>query len=209
MSAALASWGQMIEDYLVSLAAVGQRDTTIALRRDSLSRMARGLGCPPEAVTGELLVEWFGQQTHWALETRRSARSAARGFFTSAYRVRRVPVYLGDELPKVRQPKASPRPAPDHAWRTALMAADARVTLMLRLAGEAGLRRSEVAQVHFRDLIDGVDGSQLLVHGKGGKKRVVPISDPLAVLLRPRAPPGIHPVCRSTAGCSPLRRTVI
>ena len=61
----------------------------------------------------ERLVEWFGQQTHWAIETRRGYRSVARGFFTGAYKRGRVPVYLGDELPKVRQPKASPRPAPD------------------------------------------------------------------------------------------------
>lgn len=103
----------MIDDYLLSLAAVGQRETTIALRRSCLCRMARGLGCPHEAVTAERLVEWFGQQTHWAIETRRGYRSVARGFFTGAYKRGRVPVYLGDELPKVRQPKASPRPAPD------------------------------------------------------------------------------------------------
>ena len=65
----------MIDDYLISLAAVGQRETTIDVRRDHLSRIARGLGCPPEAVTGELLVDWFGRQTHWALETRRGYRS--------------------------------------------------------------------------------------------------------------------------------------
>jgi integrase/recombinase XerC len=55
---------------------------------------------------------------------------------------------------------------------------------MLRLAGEAGLRRAEVARIHYRDLIEGVDGAALLVHGKGGKKRVVPISESLAELLR-------------------------
>jgi integrase/recombinase XerC len=177
-------WAGMIDDYLISLAAVGQRETTIDVRRDHLSRIARGLGCPPEAVTGELLVDWFGRQTHWALETRRGYRSASRGFFAWAYKTGRVSVYLGDEISKVRQIQARPRPAPDQAWRTALIAADTRVTLMVRLAGEAGLRRAEVAQVHYRDLIDGVDGAQLLVHGKGGKKRVVPLSDSLAGLLR-------------------------
>jgi hypothetical protein len=40
---------------------------------------------------------------------------------------------------------------------------------MLRLAAEAGLRRGEVAVMHTRDLLDGIDGAQLLVHGKGGR----------------------------------------
>ncbi|MCW2652021.1 MAG: hypothetical protein JWR32_2997 [Mycobacterium sp.] len=177
-------WAPVIEDYLMTLAATGQRDTTIRLRRALLIRMAYGLCQPPESVTGAPLVEWFGHQAHWSLETRRSYRAAARGFFAWAYRTGRLPVYLADELPKVRQPKPSPRPASDHAWRTACLAADVRVTLMLRLAGEAGLRRAEVAQVHYRDLIESVDGAALLVNGKGGKQRVVPIGESLAGLLR-------------------------
>jgi integrase len=71
-----------------------------------------------------------------------------------------------------------------HAWRAALAAADLRVQIMLRLAGEAGLRRGEVSRVHTRDLLEGSGGAQLVVHGKGGKERVVPISDSLAEALR-------------------------
>jgi integrase len=62
---------------------------------------------------------------------------------------------------------------------------------MLRLAGEAGLRRAEVAQVHHRDLSAGLDGASLLVHGKGGKLRVVPISESLAAALRAAHTPGM------------------
>ena len=179
-----AAWRPFIDDYLRSLTAAGQRHETIKLRRLSLSTMARGLGCPPQAVTAERLVDWFGRQTHWAVETRRGYRSTARCFFSWAYQTGRMSVYLGDALPKTRQPKPTARPAPDHAWRHALENADARTTLMLRLAGEAGLRRAEVAQVHTRDLADGIDGAQLLVHGKGGKERTVPISDSLADAIR-------------------------
>jgi integrase/recombinase XerC len=41
-----------------------------------------------------------------------------------------------------------------------------------------------VAQVHHRDLSVGVDGASLLVHGKGGRLRVVPIGESLANALR-------------------------
>lgn len=51
------------------------------------------------------------------------------------------------------------------------------------LATEAGLRRAEVAQVHHRDLTRGPFGAELLVHGKGSKLRVVPISDDLAAAI--------------------------
>lgn len=64
-----------------------------------------------------------------------------------------------------------------------MLAADLRVTLMLRLAGEAGLRRAEIAKVRTQDLRHGAAGAQLLVHGKGSKERVVPISDGLAALV--------------------------
>lgn len=64
-----------------------------------------------------------------------------------------------------------------------MIAATPRVMLMLRLATEVGLRRCEVARVHTRDLLDGIDGAQLLVHGKGGKDRLLPIADDLAEQL--------------------------
>jgi integrase/recombinase XerC len=178
------SWAPMIDDYLRHIAAAGQRPATIELRRDHLNRIARGLACPPETVTAELLVDWFGQQTHWSLETRRSYRSAARGFFTWAHTTGRTALDPANTLPRVRQIMPAPKPTPDKIWREALMAADARTRLMLRLAAEAGLRRAEIAQVHTRDVLDSVDGAQLLVHGKGGKQRVVPISDSLADALR-------------------------
>lgn len=54
---------------------------------------------------------------------------------------------------------------------------------MLTLAAEAGLRRAEIARVHRCDLTRGPAGAELLVHGKGGKLRVVPIGDDLAAAI--------------------------
>jgi hypothetical protein len=112
-------WAAMIDDYVRSLAAAGQRQATPDLRLDNLNRIARGVGCPPERVTAEHLVDWFGQQTHWRLETRRSYRSAARKFFQWAHKTGRVAVDLSDALPLVRQITPAPRPTPDNIWRQA------------------------------------------------------------------------------------------
>lgn len=186
------AWADAIDAYLLTVAAAGHRDATRNLYRSLLGAMARGLGCAPENVTAELLIRWLGSQTHWSIEYRRKNRSVAKGFFTWAYKTGRVPVYLGDELPRVRQGQAKPRPAPDDALEAALAAADSRTTLMLRLAAEAGLRRAEVAQVHTRDVIVAGGSAQLVVNGKGGRQRIVPISDDLAKQLR-RGPAGHTP----------------
>jgi integrase len=58
-----------------------------------------------------------------------------------------------------------------------------RLTVILRLAGEAGLRRAEIAQVHEKDLAEDLAGYSLTVHGKGGVIRVVPLSDDVAALV--------------------------
>jgi integrase len=49
------------------------------------------------------------------------------------------------------------------------------------------LRRAEVAQVHTSDVVEGHGGAQLVVRGKGGKTRGLPISDSLAVAVRASA----------------------
>lgn len=64
------------------------------------------------------------------------------------------------------------------------MAAGPREQMMVRLAGEIGMRRAEVACCHRNDLIHDGTAWALLVHGKGGKQRIVPIPDKLAADIR-------------------------
>ena len=177
-----AAWRRHVDDYLLTLAAGGQRETTIRHRYSHLCMVARGLGCPPEKVTAEKLLNWLGRRQHLAPETRHGYRSTLVGFFAWMYQTGRIPVYLGDALPKVRIPKAPPRPASDAAWQAALGKADRRTELMLRLAGELGLRRAEIAQVHASHFDDG--RRELLVYGKGGAQRIVPVPDYLAAMIR-------------------------
>jgi len=176
-------WGKMIKAYVLWLRASGKPSTTVGLRRHQLAHMARSLECSPALVTTDVLTAWMGVQP-WALETRRSYRAAARGFFAWAIKSGRTATDPAADLPPVKQPIGTPKPAPDGAYVSATILADRRVLLMLRLAAEAGLRRAEVAQVHTADVRHGAGGWQLLVHGKGDKQRVVPLSDGLADLVR-------------------------
>lgn len=179
-----ALWRPAIDAYALHLVAAGHSPATVESRCKALARIGRELRCAPADVTAEMLVGWLGRHRHWAPETRRDYRSAARGFLRWAYRTGRVPRHIADELPSVRIPPPAPRPVTDDAWRAALAAADTRVMLMLRLAAEAGLRRAEIAAVRVRDVVDSSGGPALIVKGKGGKTRTVPLSGELAALVR-------------------------
>jgi hypothetical protein len=120
------AWAQIIDDYMLGLAAAGQSSSALMLRRIQVVRMARDLGGRPADVTADTLVAWFGAQTGWKTETRRNYRAVVRGFWRWAYRTKRVPEHLADELPKVRERWGAPRPAPDHPWQSALASAVGR-----------------------------------------------------------------------------------
>lgn len=183
-TAAPPAWADLVDEYLLTLSAAGQRPATIRLRKHQLSLTARELNCAPEAVTGRFLLAWFGAKQDWTPAYRKSHRYAVLGFFKWAHLSGHIPTNPAVDLPKVRVPKSPPRPASDSAWESAWTSASPRVRVMLRLAGETGLRRSEVAQVHTDDLLDLDGGPCLIVHGKGGKQRIVPVSGVLAAEIR-------------------------
>lgn len=115
----------------------------------------------------------------WKPETRKSARSALRSLYRWAHGSGRITDDPAAVLPAVRVPPAVARPAPEHLVRR-LVKDETRIAVMAMLAAYCGLRRGEIARVHSRDLV----GDELLVHGKGGKIRAVPVTSPvlLAVL---------------------------
>jgi len=55
---------------------------------------------------------------------------------------------------------------------------------MILLGASAGLRRAEIARLHSGHLIARPDGLWLRITGKGGRTRMVPVSEPLAGLLQ-------------------------
>ncbi|EID11337.1 tyrosine-type recombinase/integrase [Mycolicibacterium phlei] len=176
------AWAGLVDEYLAAEAGAGRSPATLATRRGHLAFMARGLRCVPARVTTAGILAWFGRQA-WSIETRRSHRNTAVSFFGWAHRAGHLPTNPAEGLPVMRAAAPAPRPAPDAVWSAAIAGADPRVRLMLRLAAEAGLRRAEIARVHRRDLTREPAGAALLIHGKGGKLRTVPIGDDLAAAI--------------------------
>lgn len=172
-------WSSEIAEFVVAQRAAGVRETTLGLRRSQLRRVARGINRRPWTVEGDHLVKWCGAQD-WAPETRRSHRAALRTFYAWAVATGRTSVDPSASLARVRPSPPRPRPTPGPVYRDTLAAADPRLRLALRLGAEAGLRVGEMVLVNRRDVVPDLVGWSLVVHGKGGKERVVPLTDTLA-----------------------------
>ncbi len=175
-------WIDAIRDYTLWLAASGATIGTIRLRQHYLTQLAARIPNGPWAATADDLVALLATP-HWSPETRKSARSSIRGFYTWAVEAGRVPYDPSRKLPSVRVPPGQPRPAPLNVVAAALATADRRGQLMILLAVRAGLRRAEIARVHTRDLAPDLVGWSLRVVGKGGRVRVVPLHPHLEQLI--------------------------
>lgn len=173
------AWVEAIEEWAVALRAAGRSPASIETRTEHMRRFARQTGAAaPGAVSAGQITAWAGRQ-EWARETRRSHYASLRAFYSWAVDAQLVDENPAGALPAVKPGPAVPRPATDRTYREALAAADGRGHVILRLAGEAGLRRGEIARVRRRDLIDDLGGVTLVVHGKGDRTRFVPLSPSL------------------------------
>lgn len=180
-------WRTAIDEYLTAQRAAGMLITTMNSRRQHLQHMARRVPKSPWEMTSDDLVVFTGAQT-WATETRRGRCNTFRSFWRWAKHTKRAPKNIAKVLVKVKPGEPDPRPVPDRVYRKALMKADADETIWLELAHDHGLRRCEVAVVHSDDIHEDLIGYSLLVHGKGSKKRVVPLTPGMARKLLDREP---------------------
>lgn len=185
-------WEEAIEGFLAHERAGGKRSTTNSARRQHLQHLARRVTVGPWRVTADVLLDYLAAQ-EWARETRRGRRTTFQGFYEWGMYRGHVSINPVDAVPKIKMDAGRARPAPDLVYREALMRAAPREKLILRLAAEVGMRRSEVAQVHSRDLMEDFVGHSLVVHGKGGKRRTVPLPKSLGRTLAGMEPGYVFP----------------
>lgn len=182
-------WSAAIAGYSEYQLAMGVMRSSIASRRQQLERVGRIIGVEdPWAVTAQQLLELMAAQP-WKPETKRSRRTTLRGFYRWGVESHHLLESPAARLPRVKPSAPNPSPAPDAVYAAALAASGPRERLMLVLAAEHGLRRMEVALVHSRDLVEDLVGWSLVVHGKGGRERMVPLTADAAITLR-TLPPG-------------------
>ncbi len=181
-------WQKPLSEWEKTLRARSLSPETIRTRLQHVRTTARGLECAPSKVTPEMLLEYVSKKP-WQSETRHSYYASLKQFFAWYSRIYRYenPALV---LPTVKRGSPMPRPIPDNLLAEALAGCTPRHRLALELAALAGLRSGEVARVNAGDITEDLLGYSLVVHGKGNKQRVVPITDGLAAAIRDLAEPG-------------------
>lgn len=179
-------WREALEGWDSYLRSANQPASTLYLRSYQMGRFAKAH--PQIAVADidlDVLTTWLGSFT-WSAETRRSYRAGLRGFFGWAHATGRTATNPAWLLPKITPPDPQPHPTPERFFVDALRQAPERVVRMVELAGFGGLRRGEIARTHTDWIEPDPDGSGwvLMVMGKGGKRRKVPLLPGLAADLR-------------------------
>ncbi|MBB3043937.1 tyrosine-type recombinase/integrase [Nocardioides soli] len=153
--------------------AANRSPSTVRLHRHYLNQLMV-LTATPWTVNSRLLIEVMAREGWAAAETKKSARTVYRGFFRWAHGNGWIDDDPSLVLQPIKVPQGVPRPAPEFVVKYAVTRLDARLTFMAQLAAFGGLRVREIAVVHSRDVLDDV----LVVHGKGGKQRLVPLEEP-------------------------------
>ena len=179
-----AAWVDPLGAYLSYHASAGRPAKSTYLRSYQLRRFSR-THPDPHAVTLEDLIAWIGDaHPDWSPAYRRTVRATLRGFYSWMHTTGRMTHNPAALLPVVKAPLGLPRPISEADLAAGMMRASQRVRFMMRLAAHAGLRSCEIAVVHSRDLRGTRDDYTLLVHGKGRRERLVPISNTLAADIR-------------------------
>lgn len=173
------TWIKAINGFDYWLAAADKSPRTRELRRYQLGRVARAFPAGPDKVTLDDLLKYLARQS-WEAETRRGTRACLRSFYAWAAIHNIVDEDPAKALPVVQRGQVRPRPVPDEIWLSDRELTDARCQLIMDLGAELGLRRAEIAIVHRRDVVPYGDGWGLVVHGKGRRQRILPLTDELA-----------------------------
>jgi integrase/recombinase XerC len=196
------AWSAPVAGWVGWLVAAGRRPGTITDRRRSIIAFARANPAGPRRVGPQQIVDWFGAHPHWKPATRRRELCSLAGFWNWAVQFGQA---FGDPtgaLGVIRVPKGVPRPADDALFTGVLAAAGGPLRLMLLLGAHAGLRRSEIAAVRREDVTD----HGLVVEGKAGKTRLIPLTAQLRGELLACPPGWIFPgrfgghLCPGTVG---------
>lgn len=167
--------------------------------RSTLALFADALDDPPgDTLTRNHILAWLSSMDV-AASTARNRLSMVKAFCDWLIDREVLTVNPCNGIRGPRQPRAVPRALiSDDVSRLLDAAPDARAELIILLMVQQGLRACEVANLELGD-IDPIAGTMVVV-GKGGNQRMLPITDETAAALRrymAEHPANAGPVVRS------------
>ena len=166
----------LITEWLDWLASGSTAASTIRARRYALRAFAREYDLT--TATPDNVTEYLGRPCRGP-NGRKSVLATLRSFYRWALArgfVEQDPTRLARTI---RVPVGVPKPVPEVVLARAIGRADPQTRLMLLLGAYAGLRRAEIASLHSDDVSD----TGLIITGKGGRMRRIPIHPRLATEL--------------------------
>jgi len=154
---------------------------TIEMRRHRLMALERFYaGKSPWKLTTDDLTMWINSKPRGPA-TRLTMLSTVRSFYGWAAERGYMDADITKAIPRPRSPQPRPKPVPNEVYEDLLnRIQDKEFRAALRLSGELGLRRAEVAGFHRDHLFRDSEGWWLRFVGKGDKERYVPCPDSLA-----------------------------
>lgn len=180
------SWCVALRDYRRYMVGAGWTEATRDLRMFYARAFADWTTVAPKSVSVSDLSDFMAEHEDWSLSTRQAVVGCLRALFRWMQTVGRRRDNPALSLIRPRVPARPPRPCPESVLAAALAVADDRLRLMVEAAAFCGLRRAEIARMHSDALTRTEDGWGITVHGKGGKVRVVPVSDRMASAVAAR-----------------------
>lgn len=188
------SWTKLIDEWVLDMQARCLTDRTVESYWYRVTDFARSCEKPPRHVLPADVQSWL-TRSNLDASTKAGRRASVNEFYKWAIRANRLKTNPVAALPPIKRPKKpAKQPAPESAVAAGVWAENPKARLMVRLDAEAGLRREEISKVKGSDVIESTHGGEsiyyLLVHGKGGKTRIVPICNDLAQEIRGAAGDG-------------------
>lgn len=169
----------MLNEYTAHLRRKRRSPNTIRLRLFYLRKFHQWYQGDLLHAQHDDFIAYLDAHPHWSSSTHHTATASIRAFYTWATREGVFAVNPARDMPAVIVHRKRQRTASEESIETAVKCDDPSDRAMVLLGAECGLRVTEIATLHDRN----VEGDWLRIVGKGNRQRYLSLSPELKTLL--------------------------
>lgn len=174
-------WVPLLDQWVKYLRIRGCTPATIENWWYDVSRLALTLDKTACRITDKDIIHYLDRGL--SANGIRSDRNAFNSFFTYLIHAGLREDNPLAALPKVKRDKHKMKPATCEQVEKGLGDPNPAARLMVMMLADLGIRRSELAQIRKEDLIQEDGYTAIIIHGKGDKDRILPLSQRLRQAL--------------------------